>query len=577
MVSRNISGNKYFGIWLLGPAARSNLVQGNLIGCAPTGRSALGNGDTGVVLENAPNNLVGGTLAGAGNIISGNRSIGALLSGTNARGNLVQGNWIGTDITGTNALGNVSAGLYLLGCPANVIGGSQAGARNLISGNGNSGIYVSGGGACSNVFQGNYIGTDLTGTRSLANGQEGIYILSGSSNLIGGLGQGTGNLISGNASWGLFLTNNGWNVIQGNLIGTSRDGATVLRNGRTIPAANIELGLSHDNVIGGATPGAGNTIAFAPGVYDGVRLRHASSTNNLISGNSIFSNGGLGIDLGLYGVTANDNCDPDLGADADRSGGNLLQNYPVLTAAVAGITLQISGQLNSLPNQVSTLEFFANSGCDPSGNGEGLIFLGQARVGPTNNCTNLFTVALPVQIPTGYTITATATDPANNTSEFSACQPTLPVPALQVRQSGRLSSNQVTLAWTNTMPSLQLFQTVYFGGATPWQFSTNTPILSNGIETVSYTKLKQARFFRLISTNEIAAAVPVLQIRRQGLRDATVSWTNTSDTFLLQEAPYFLIPTKWTLVTNPPLLSNGMMSVNLPRPKGRIFYQLRQP
>jgi RHS repeat-associated protein len=135
-----------------------------------------------------------------------------------------------------------------------------------------------------------------------------------------------------------------------------------------------------------------------------------------ISGNSIFENAELGIDLYNDGVTPNDTGDPDTGP-------NNLQNFPVITAASSdgSTSTTIDGTLNSTPSTTFRLEFFASLSCDPSGNGEGEIYIGTSDEITDINGDVTFSVELPVGIPDGYTITATATDPDGNTSEFSAC------------------------------------------------------------------------------------------------------------------------------------------------------------
>jgi hypothetical protein len=123
----------------------------------------------------------------------------------------------------------------------------------------------------------------------------------------------------------------------------------------------------------------------------------------------------LGIDLSLDGVTANDNCDTDAGP-------NRLQNYPVLTSATSGVTdLTIVGSLNSAASSTYRVEFFANSSCSGSGNGEGKTFLGATTVNTDGACNAAINFVVPNASVTGPFITATATDASNNTSEFSAC------------------------------------------------------------------------------------------------------------------------------------------------------------
>ena len=121
-------------------------------------------------------------------------------------------------------------------------------------------------------------------------------------------------------------------------------------------------------------PGAGNTIAFNAGNGINLATTAQASTGNRIRGNAIFSNGGLGIDLGGNGVTANDNCDSDNGV-------NRTQNYPILTSANAsGGNLTLAGTLNSAANTAFTVDFYISPACDASGNGEGQTYLGSATV-----------------------------------------------------------------------------------------------------------------------------------------------------------------------------------------------------
>src|ERR1039457_1294220 len=192
-----ISGNTGYGIEMFGTGATGNAVQGNYIGLAASGLSALANHLCGVHILSS-GNTVGGVLSGAGNLISGNGQDGIFLDGAGAANNLVQGNLIGTVAAGTSGLGNGRAGVGVSGAPGNTIGGATAGAGNLLSANGDAGIYLIASGATGNLIQGNTIGTDLTGTIALGNTYEGVYAERSPSNTIGGAVSGAGNLISGN-------------------------------------------------------------------------------------------------------------------------------------------------------------------------------------------------------------------------------------------------------------------------------------------------------------------------------------------------------------------------------------------
>ncbi len=478
--ARNLlSGNTARGIDINpgdGGTASDNLVQGNLIGTDLTGTTALGNALLGVnIAPGASGNIIGGTVAGVGNIISGNGGVGIELDGAN---NFVQGNFIGTDSTGTANLGNSSQGVRVDSVAGNIIGGIVAGAGNLISGN-DEGMEIRGVGADDTIVQGNFLGTDASGTTALGNVSNGIRITNGPiGTAVGGLLPGAGNIISGNLEVGLvFELGTSANLVEGNFIGTDVTGSTSLGNG----GAGIVIEDAPDNTIGGTTTGASNLISG--NLDDGIFIAGASATNNLIQGNhigtqangvdalgnagdgidfsssnpafnnvvgstlssegnliafntdrgifvsggtgnaivgnSIFSNGGLGIDIGEIGVTPNDDGDADTGP-------NNLQNFPVLTSAIlAGGQSTIMGSLNSKPNTTFRIEFFGNAFVDPSGNGEGQTFLGSQDVTTDGSGDVAFTAVLPGLPPIGQfiaqtIISATATDPADNTSEFSS-------------------------------------------------------------------------------------------------------------------------------------------------------------
>jgi hypothetical protein len=170
------------------------------------------------------------------------------------------------------------------------------------------------------------------------------------------------------------------------------------------------------NTLGGSAPGAGNVIASNGD--DGILV--VSGTGNAILSNFIFSNDGLGIDLDEDGDAATDDgVTPNDSGDGDP-GANKLQNFPVLTASTnsAGTTT-LQGTLNSTANTVFTLEFFSNAASDPTGFGEAATFVGSVTVTTDDNGDANFTVVLTMAVPTGHFITATATDPNQNTSEFS--------------------------------------------------------------------------------------------------------------------------------------------------------------
>jgi CSLREA domain-containing protein len=321
----------------------------------------------------------------------------------------ITGNFLGTNAAGTAAANPTISnfGVNVDGVRNNVIiGGPNPADRNLISGHEAGGIQGSFNGGTGMLVQGNFIGTDVTGSVALlpvSHQGEGLNNISNA--------QVIGNLISGNGNGGLVVGNFGSVVIQGNLIGTQRDGITPLPNGNF-----GGLILEGDNSrVGGSGAGQANVIAFnGP---DGFAI-DVVSNNNLISQNSIYGNAFKGITLSGDGTPLpNDNC------DVDSSPGNHRQNHPVITSAsIAGGNVTVSGTLNSTASTDFRIELFSNTACDPSGFGQGQTFLGFADVTtPVGNCNVTFgPVVFP--IPAGQTIiTATATALPTDTSEFSAC------------------------------------------------------------------------------------------------------------------------------------------------------------
>ena len=208
------------------------MSKGTLIGTAASGAGAIPNVVDGVdILDAASSNTVGGTTALARNVISGNLENGVEIN-AGTSGNVVEGDFIGTDSTGTIALGNGYSGVYLFHTLSNTIGGSTAVARDVISGNLMDGVQIVKAGAATTFVEGDYIGTDTTGTHALGNGRAGVYLLNADTDvLIGGQSAGAGNVISGNQASGVIIDAgcNG-NYVEGNLIGTDRSGSYAVPN-----------------------------------------------------------------------------------------------------------------------------------------------------------------------------------------------------------------------------------------------------------------------------------------------------------------------------------------------------------
>jgi hypothetical protein len=426
-----IAGNGQWGLDIQQTGVLADVsdttITSNTVGLNAAG-SALGNGGGGIRLFRAIGTRVG--TAGAGNVISGNGGPGVLVDGTAAVPPVIQGNRIGTDPSGMAARANRYEGIVLM-TPATV-GGTGPGEGNLISGNGDfsiaagTGVLVGPGGGGS-VVRGNLIGLDATGAAALGNGYSGITVSALTGVVIGGTTPGAGNVISGNPYSGISLyqayaanPDPDGTVIQGNFIGTDVGGTTAVGNG----FLGIDIAGATNVVVGGAAPGAGNLISGNGVSADprwtvrgGVGVFGANSTGNAIRSNSIAGNAGLGIDLGAAGVTANDALDAD-------GGPNGLQNFPVVTGASNGSdpTTRADFTVSSAPSASFSIEFFASPTCSVSGHGEGYRLVGSTSVATDGSGNAAGSFLLDDLLPVGQVITATITDAAGNTSEFSACR-----------------------------------------------------------------------------------------------------------------------------------------------------------
>ena len=422
-----ISGNTNQNLYII-DGSSGVVVRGNFLGLTASGTSTLSDYGNGVSVIQSTNNSIGGTAAGAGNVISGHAFDGVTLD--QANGNVVQGNKIGTDSTGTVALGNL-AGVFLgYGSAAgNLIGGTAPGAGNVISGNFADGILVEPTVGTGNAIQGNLIGTDITGESPLANGNNGLYIQA-SGLLVGGTDSDAGNVISGNGGYGILIASNynysfglyaSDNLVQGNLVGTGANGITPIGNSAGGVAIFGGGYGSMANSIGGTAQGAGNVIAFNSG--NGVTIGQDSfdqaAIDDPILSNTIYANSGLGIDLGDDGVTPN---------NSGPFGPNMFQNYPDLVVAAAFPSSFVAvGSLSAAPSTTYTIQLFGNPAADPSGYGQGQYLLDTFSVTTDSSGVAAITVSIPAVSAGVRYVSATATDPDGNTSEFSADVPLVTV------------------------------------------------------------------------------------------------------------------------------------------------------
>ena len=362
---------------------------------------------------------------------------------TGGGGNTIAGNYIGTNAGGTADAGNARYGIRVAS-GNNLVGGTAGADRNVISGNNLDGIYVVG--SSGNFIRGNYIGTDRTGMIAVGNSEDGIWLDNASNTTVGGSVSGAGNLISGNGWSGVaFLSGGSGNIVQGNLIGVNAAGTGPLSNGHH----GIDIAGSSGTTVGGLAAGQANVIAH--NTWDGVSI--TSGTGHTISGNSIHSNGGLGIDIGNDAVTPNDLLPGDL-----DGGANNQQNFPVLTSAtVNGGQISITGTLSSSLTGSFRIEFFASSAADPSAHGEGQRYLGSSTVSTLLGNATINATLLSAVTP-GEFVSATATNLATgDTSEFassiSATGNTAPVVSLPVSPTvpedaplAFTGANQITVA-----------------------------------------------------------------------------------------------------------------------------------
>jgi len=272
------------GVVIIGPAATGNLVEGNFIGTDRTGTNAVGNAFDGVALSAAGRNTIGGTAFGAGNVISANGFVGIRIVGAASTGNLIAGNLIGTNAAGTSGLGNAFDGIFLNNAGANTIGGTMPGARNVISGNGGSGIQAFGPGSAFNVVAGNLIGSNASATAGLGNGFDGVFLDGAPGNLIGGTAAGSANLIESNGFSGveIFGRTGTRNAVQGNVILNNRAFGVLVQN-------------APRNTIGGRAAGAGNLVAN--NAFGGIEIVVNGSpggpgaAGNVVQGNLLANNG----------------------------------------------------------------------------------------------------------------------------------------------------------------------------------------------------------------------------------------------------------------------------------------------
>ena len=407
LVINRVNGNANGQIGVVGGGS-GVVIAGNFLGTDASGSTRPGAQNAGVYISAATGVVVGGSNPADRNVISGGDAAQVLIDDGGGSNTVIKGNLIGTDATGTVAVpGQFTFGnVYVRNGSGIVVGGPTAADRNVISGNVHGGGvalgYTVGGTEASGTIQGNFIGTDVSGTLPLGN----FYAL----NLPDKNAVVLGNVLAASLAQAISSEGGANELIQGNFIGTDPTGTINLGN-----LGGVVAIAGNNWTIGGPNAGEGNVIAFNGPPY-GIAV--GFGTGNRVRGNRMFANAGLGIDLfvgGGSGVTPNDPGDADTGP-------NNGQNFPIITAATPNAsTTTIEGLLNSTPSTTFDIDIYATAACInfPQAYVEGENYLGTFQVTTDGSGNVTFSHDVPVVIQPGQIVTATATDPSGNTSEFS--------------------------------------------------------------------------------------------------------------------------------------------------------------
>lgn len=407
-VVRGLAINRFSGNGLHVMMNDHNVIACNLIGLDPEGLIARGNGRNGILIDESAGNVIGeapmivassdplpAAIPSDRNVIAANGEHGILLRGLSAANNQLYGNYVGIDATGRGEMGNGGDGIAVEAAPLTIIGAidDEGRLRNVVAGNGRNGISAR---DVAITIAGNFIGVDMNSTTVIGNGQHGIMLF----NITGSSFE--GNLVAGNANQAIYLEKGSANQLRANYLGTDLWRIGNLSN----QGGGIMLVATEETAV------ISNVIAYSGG--DGVAVVGQDAImaeRNTILSNAIYANSGLAIDLGNDGVTVNDVGDTDLGP-------NFLQNYPTgLAYTVDGAGTTITGILSSTADLVYHIQIYVNVSCPLSGC-QGYILLAEGDV--TTDATGLAQINIPVDLllPEGLLLSATATDPLGNTSEF---------------------------------------------------------------------------------------------------------------------------------------------------------------
>jgi hypothetical protein len=464
-------------------AAGNVQVAGCFIGADPTGEAAAANGN-GVVIQNS-NNLIGGPSVGDRNVISGNNGSNGIYLPVKTinplnitpTGNVIENNIIGLDAAGTKILGNALNGVADQGS-GNTYGGVTAGLGNVISGNGEVGIGATG----SITIEGNYIGTDATGSVAIGNGKNaggGTGISDGQSlpttpimtvisdNVISGNGDGivifqavgtqssytiANNLIGTNAAGTSALGNGGDglmlnsvenatvqnNVIAANYNGVELQTATPLTQPQHVVFRGNLIGTDKTGTVPLGNKGAG--ISIDPG--SGITIGGTGPGDGNVIANNTF---GLIVDRGLQDQITQNSIFGNTGAPGYPPPGLIVASTANQAVAAPGLTFTpgaggsgtLSGALTEAPNSTYVVEVYSNPSAQAASQAQGQTFVKDVSVKTDGTGKGAFSLIEP----NGF-YTATATDPSGDTSQFSNAAGSATLPATTTTVSSSLNPSQ---------------------------------------------------------------------------------------------------------------------------------------
>ncbi|MCU0430351.1 MAG: hypothetical protein MUF42_10320 [Cytophagaceae bacterium] len=423
LAERNVcSANGSFGIFL--NDVDNSLLAGNYLGTDSTGNAALGNTISGLIAQGGCSGL---TIQS--NVVSANGGVGMDMNSIS--NSFIYGNHAGVGLNGLTDLGNGTIGMRVGGGTNNVVGGVAVGQRNIISGNGNHGLYLDY--TSGNIVRANYIGCDITGLIAVPNNNSGIMLMEGAdNNTVGGTGIGEGNVTCCSvAEDGIRIQISSGNTVYGNLIGVNKDGNISpgfgnAHNGVFMVSYGYLSNVASNNVIGGLLAGQANTIT--QNGWDGIQIEAAGGSlgtnRNPFIGNKIFCNGREGI---------------------NHTNNTALENEGVASPV---ITFRDGNTITGTGVAGNTIHIYRNQFNDGSAscNCEGEIYVGTVVVNVGGTWSLAHNLGLSAALANA--VTATQTNSNNSTSEFASC--TVPLPVNLVEFKGQWINEAALVQWKSS-------------------------------------------------------------------------------------------------------------------------------